>query len=63
MNTSAQMRWVWRRCLGSPTEGPSPNAAECQDLVVNDWHEESRRRYEELAHQSLELAEQRQRCA
>jgi hypothetical protein len=27
------------------------------------WHEESKRRYEELAHQWLQLAEQRQRCA
>ena len=63
MNTSSQMRWVWRRCIGSPTEGSSPDAAECRDLVANHWHEESKRRYEELAHQSLELAEQRQRSA
>jgi ketol-acid reductoisomerase len=27
------------------------------------WHEESKQRYEELTHQWLELAEQRQRCA
>jgi hypothetical protein len=32
-------------------------------LVANRWHEESKRRYEELARQWLELAEQRQRCA
>ena len=31
--------------------------------LAQRWHEESKRRYEELAHQWLELAEQRQRCA
>jgi len=31
--------------------------------LARRWHEESKRRYEELAHQWLELAEQRQRCA
>jgi hypothetical protein len=30
--------------------------------LAHRWHEESKRRYEELAHQWLELAEQRQRC-
>ena len=29
--------------------------------LAHRWHEESKRRYEELAHQWLELAEQRQR--
>ena len=27
------------------------------------WHEESKRRYEDLSRECLELAEQRQRCA
>ena len=31
--------------------------------LAHRWHEESKRRYEELTHQWLELAEQRQRCA
>ena len=31
--------------------------------LAHRWHEESKRRYEELAHQWLELAEQRQRSA
>jgi hypothetical protein len=53
-------RWVWRRCSEPPTEGPP---TECSDLVAHRWHEESKRRYEELAHQWLELAEQRQRSA
>ena len=63
MSTSPDTRWVWRRCLGSPTEASSPEAVESPDLVANRWHEESKRRYEELAHQWLELAEQRQRSA
>jgi hypothetical protein len=45
------------------TEGLRAHAAECQELANRCWHEESKRRYEELAHQWLELAEQRQRSA
>jgi hypothetical protein len=56
-------RWVWRRCLEPPSEGFPAQAAECPDLVADRWHEESKRRYEDLAHQWLALAEQRQRCA
>ena len=62
MNTSSRTRWMWRRCLGAPTQEPLTEAADCLELVANRWHEESKRRYEELAHQWLELAEQRQRC-
>ncbi len=53
MNTSPRTLWVWRRCLGPPTDEPAPGPAD----------RESKRRYEELAHQWLELAEQRQRSA
>jgi hypothetical protein len=60
MNTS---HWVWHRCLGSPTRGPLTEIPDCLELVANRWHEESKRRYEELAYHCLELAEQRQRCA
>lgn len=63
MNTSPRTPWVWRRCLGPPTDEPAPGPADRQDSVANRWHEESKRRYEELAHQWLELAEQRQRSA
>jgi hypothetical protein len=62
MNTSPRTPWVWRRCLGPPTDESAPGPAD-QDSVANRWHEESKRRYEELAHQWLELAEQRQRSA
>ena len=62
MTASSRARWTWRRCLGPPTQEPPTEAADCLDLVANRWHEESKRRYEELAHQWLELAEQRQRC-
>ena len=56
MNTSSPTGWAWRRCFGPPMEQPfSATAASAE--------EESKRRYEELAHQWLELAEQRQRCA
>jgi hypothetical protein len=44
-------------------EGFRAHAAECRELANRCWHEESKRRYEELAHQWLELAEQRQRSA
>jgi hypothetical protein len=47
----------------SRTEGLRAHAAECRELATRCWHEESKRRYEELAHQWLELAEQRQRSA
>ena len=63
MNTSPRTRWVWNRCLAPPTQESPADVPECLDLVANRWHEESKRRYEELAHQWLELAEQRQRCA
>ncbi len=63
MNTSPRTPWVWRRCSGPPTDGYAPSPADCQDSVANRWHEESKRRYEELAHEWLELAEQRQRSA
>ena len=44
-------------------EGFRAHAAECRELANRCWHEESKRRYEELAYQWLELAEQRQRSA
>ena len=44
-------------------EGFRAHAAECRELANRCWQEESKRRYEELAHQWLELAEQRQRSA
>jgi len=52
--------WVWRRCLPQ-TEEFSGYAPDCATIVANRWQEESKRRYEELTHQWLELAEQRQR--
>jgi hypothetical protein len=51
-----------RRFFDTKCEGLHTQVAECRQLV-DRWHEESKRRYEELACQSLELAEQRQRCA
>jgi hypothetical protein len=60
---ASRTRWVSRLCLDAPTEGFPAHAAECRELVANRWHEESKRRYEELARYSRELAEQRQRCA
>jgi len=45
------------------TEEFRAHAAECRELANRCWHEESKRRYEELAHHWLELAEQRQRSA
>jgi hypothetical protein len=56
----------------APRNGPvsrEPRTEESRAHTVEDgefahrWHEESKRRYEELAHQWLALAEQRQRCA
>ena len=44
-------------------EGFRVHATECRELANRCWHEESKRRYEELAYQWLELAEQRQRSA
>jgi len=44
-------------------EGFRAHATECRELANRCWHEESKRRYEELAYQWLELAEQRQRSA
>jgi hypothetical protein len=63
MNTSSPTRWVWRRCLGPPAEASPAESAESPQTASNRWHEESKQRYEELTHQLLELAEQRQRCA
>jgi hypothetical protein len=49
-------------CNGSPrTEQSRAHTVEDRELA-HRWHEESKRRYEELAHQWLQLAEQRQRC-
>ena len=62
MNIPSRAHWVWHRCLGPATQEPPTEAADCLELVANRWQEESKRRYEELAHQWLELAEQRQRC-
>jgi hypothetical protein len=62
MTTSPRTNWAWGRCLGPPTDADAPDA-DSLDLVTHRWHEESKRRYEELARQWLELAEQRQRCA
>jgi hypothetical protein len=63
MNPSPRTLWAWPRSLGPPTDESAPGPADCLDSVANRWHEESKRRYEELARQWLELAEQRQRCA
>jgi hypothetical protein len=63
MTTSPCTHWAWRRCLGPPTDADAPDLADRLDSVANRWHEESKRRYEELAHEWLELAEQRQRSA
>jgi hypothetical protein len=60
-NIAPRTRWIWRRCLDAPAEGFPADVT--RELVANRWQEESKRRYEELAHQWLELAEQRQRCA
>ena len=49
--------------LDSKAEGFRARAAECRELANRCWHEESKQRYEELARQWLELAEQRQRSA
>jgi hypothetical protein len=49
--------------LDSKAEGFRAHAAECRELANRCWHEESKQRYEELARQWLELAEQRQRSA
>jgi hypothetical protein len=43
------------------TEKSCTHTVEDRELA-HRWHEESKRRYEELAHQWLQLAEQRQRC-
>jgi hypothetical protein len=49
--------------LDSKAEGFRAHAAECRELANRCWHDETKRRYEELARQWLELAEQRQRSA
>jgi hypothetical protein len=52
---ASRSRSTWDEPRTAPTE-------EGQDLA-HRWHEESKRRYEELAHQWLELAAQQQRSA
>jgi len=49
---------VWRE---PRTEKSGAHTVENGELA-HRWHEESKRRYEQLAHQWLQLAEQRQRC-
>ncbi len=44
------------------TEESRAHATEDREFA-HRWHEESKQRYEELAHQWLQLAEQRQRSA
>ena len=51
----------WRRFFNTRFEGFDTQADERRQLA-DRWHEESKRRYEELACQCVELAEQRQRC-
>lgn len=59
---ASRNRSGWRRLVDAGTEPFHARAAESQDLG-QCWHEESKRRYEELTRQWLELAAQRQRCA
>jgi len=63
ISAAPRTRWIWRRCSEAPTEEFPAHAPECLELAANRWHEESKRRYENMAQQWLELAEQRQRCA
>ena len=63
MNFLAPHNHLGREPSDPRTEGLRAYAAECRELATRSWHEESKRRYEELAHQWLELAEQRQRSA
>ena len=63
MTTSPRTQSAWRRCLGPPPTQALLTQQMGLDSVANRWHEESKRRYEELAHEWLELAEQRQRSA
>ena len=49
---------VWREPRMEKSCG---HTVEDGGALAHRWHEESKRRYEELAHQWLELAEQRQR--
>jgi hypothetical protein len=49
-------------CREPRTEKSCAHTVENPELA-HRWHEESKRRYEELAHEWLQLAEQRQRCA
>ena len=62
MASSSRTLWVWRRCLGPQIEELSAYGPDCHAIVANRWQEESKRRDEDLTHQWLELAEQRQRC-
>ena len=61
MNFLAPRNRLEREPSDPRAEGFRAHAAECQELANRCWHDESKRRYEELAHQWLELAEQRQR--
>ena len=63
MNFLAPRNRLEREHSDPRTEGLRTHAAECRELASRCWHEESKRRYEALAHQWLELAEQRQRSA
>jgi hypothetical protein len=63
MNLLAPRNHLEREPPDPRTEGLRAHAAECRELASRCWHEESKRLYEELAHQWLELAEQRQRSA
>ena len=63
MNLLASRSRLEREPSDPRTEGFRAHATECRELANRCWHEESKRRYEELAHQWLELAEQRQRSA
>ena len=46
----------------STSDEPKTSRTEEDQDLAHRWHEESKRRYEELGQQWLELAEQRRRC-
>jgi hypothetical protein len=60
---TSRNRSSWIERSDSKADGFRAHAAECRELANRCWHDETKRRYEELAHQWLELAEQRQRSA
>lgn len=59
---ASRSRSVWRRFLDAGTQGLYAHAADCRDPTYR-WQEESKRRYEDLTREWVELAEQRERCA